>query len=228
MRRLPLLITMLTLLVAVPSAAASSSSVLADWRDDGVINQNYKASDLRSADSQISSQEREYFNWDEQYSAALERATDPTKRDDPPPPPVVKPKDSNGNGKIDPTEKAAAAKENAERREEYEDEVGPIPAGGDDDGPSGGDGPGGDGSDDGSSNTSSKGDDGGVSWPLLGALAVIILVAAVGVWRAVRGEHDEHAEGDADRLVGEDGHKLGWRERRALRREAEGGGGPHA
>jgi hypothetical protein len=186
-------------------------------------------SDLRAADREISPQEREYFNWDEQYAAALRRATDPNAKNDPPPPPVVKPTDSNGNGKIDPAEKQAAAKETAKLRKRYETAL--ASPDGFDDGDGGDSGGDGSGDDSDSSNSAVRSDDdgGGVSWPLLAVLGVVILGAAVGVWRAVRGSHEEDAAAAEGAHGLDEERRPSWRERRAARREAErGGGAPNA
>jgi hypothetical protein len=117
-----LLIAATALLIAAPGAmAAAGDKALADWRDDGVINGHYSLSELRAADARVSPQEREYFGWDAAYSDAVHRLSNPDAK--PSPPPAVKPADTNGNGTIDPTEKAAAAKETQARQEKYKKEL---------------------------------------------------------------------------------------------------------
>jgi hypothetical protein len=168
-----LLLVATALLIAAPSAmAAAGDKALADWRDDGVINGTYSLSELRAADSRVSPTEREYFGWDAAYQDAIRRLNNPGEKPSPPPP--VKPADSNGNGKIDAAEKAAAVKKTKARRAKYASELehGEVAtsaepkkhkdaaaASGDDD------------------------DNGGSSWLL--ALLVIIPAAiiALGVWR---------------------------------------------
>jgi hypothetical protein len=172
-----LLLVATALLIAAPSAmAAAGDKALADWRDDGVINGTYSLSELRAADARVSPTEREYFGWDAAYQDAIRRLNNPGEK--PAPPPPVKPVDSNGNGTIDPSEKATAVKETKDRVKKYHKALGAAAT--PDVRPS---------KDKKKSAAAASGDDddnGGSSWLL--ALLVIIPAAiiALGVWRMQR------------------------------------------
>jgi hypothetical protein len=170
---------------AVLGGTALAASPNTIYRDaaDGSIDGNYSLSDLRAADAAISADQREYILWDEVYAAAIERASTP----DAPKPRHVKPTDMNGNGQIDPSERAKAAeatrklnkvllkkvkakKPAATATTETDDTIAASPSSNDDD------------------------DGGDTNWPLIVLIAAIIVIALVGIWRviATRTKPDEH------------------------------------
>ncbi|MCW2974435.1 MAG: hypothetical protein JWN72_2708 [Thermoleophilia bacterium] len=105
------------LALAAPALAASPAQIFRDLDDNGVLDGKYSAADLRAADKAVTAQQREYGGWDDAYAAALTRALAPKPRPGVKVPDITPetPKDVNGNGAIDPNEKAAADKVTADK-----------------------------------------------------------------------------------------------------------------
>ena len=91
------------LVMAAPSFAASASQIHRDAAD-GSIDGSYSLADMRAADRSVSAEQREYFGWEDVYSAWLRAQANP---DDVVP---AVPVDADRDGKIEPEERAAADK----------------------------------------------------------------------------------------------------------------------
>lgn len=177
LRTIVLTLAALFALAGTSAFAASPNTIINDAKD-GSIDGDYTLSDLRAADAAISPEVREYNLWDEVYAVAIARAGNKNA----PKPKVVKPTDRDGDGAIEPEERAEAAKETRELNKKIikvqpkptkstsamdasdeVDEVDTVAA----------------------DSTSNKDDDGGASWPLIILVAAIIVIGLVGVWRVI-------------------------------------------
>jgi hypothetical protein len=98
-----LLATLALLLVAAQGASAASTAQIHQDARDGYIDGDYTLAELRAANGAATAVMREYYGWDDIYQDALRRKANPEA------PPVAVPVDEDGNGSIDPEEKAAAA-----------------------------------------------------------------------------------------------------------------------
>lgn len=189
-RRATLLIVTISIALGagVPNAAAASDDAIHKDAVDCVLDGKYTLQELRHADQTVGADQREYQCWDEPYAAYLRQLGTPP--DAPIIPPVVKPKDKNHDGKIDSTERAAAARQNAVVLAKYEKKYGKrvkkskaVAAVA----PSDGGGDGGDTSDTDptSSKSSSTSDDGGTPW-WLALLLIPMAIIAFGAFRLQR------------------------------------------
>lgn len=103
-RRIATLVLALLVLALVAAQGANAASSAQIHRDaaDGSIDGDYTLQEMRAADRSVPAEIREYYGWEDAYSAYLRRLSNPGS------PPVVVPVDSNRNGRIDTTEVAAA------------------------------------------------------------------------------------------------------------------------
>lgn len=103
-RRIATLVLALLVLALVAAQGANAASPAQIHRDaaDGSIDGTYTLQEMRAADRSVPAEIREYYGWEDAYSAYLRRLSNPDA------PRVVVPVDSNQNGRIDTTETAAA------------------------------------------------------------------------------------------------------------------------
>lgn len=103
-RRIATLVLALLVLALVAAQGAHAASSAQIHRDaaDGSIDGDYTLQEMRAADRSVPAEIREYYGWEDAYSAYLRRLSNPDA------PRVVVPVDSNQNGRIDTTETAAA------------------------------------------------------------------------------------------------------------------------
>lgn len=180
---------LLALLVLAPIASAATSDQIHKDAADCVLDGDYTLQELRAADRNVGADQREYGCWDEPYAAYLRQLAAP--KGGVIIPPVVKPKDTNKNGKIDASEKQAAALKNAAvikklkkrfGKDRVKTQAAVAAAGGDDtndgDGPSGG-------TSDKADRASTKDDSDGTPW-WLALLLVPLAILAFGAYRLQR------------------------------------------
>lgn len=99
-----LLVSSLTVLVTAAVAAAATPGQIHQDAADGSIDGTYSLADMRAADRSVSAEQREYFGWEDVYSAWLRAQANPDAI------PAAVPVDRNRDGKIDAKERAAAKK----------------------------------------------------------------------------------------------------------------------
>jgi len=109
-----LLLALVAFAAFTATAAAATSAQIHRDAADGVIEGTYTLSELQAANRTVPAEQREYYGWDEAYSAAVRRLKNPDA-----PPPKAVPVDSNRNGTIDPGEKQQAAKKTAQVQETF-------------------------------------------------------------------------------------------------------------
>lgn len=99
-RRIATLVLALLVLALVAAQGANAASSSAIHRDaaDGSIDGDYTLQEMRAADRTVPAEIREYYGWEDAYSAYLRRLSNPDA------PPVVVPVDSNRDGNIDERE----------------------------------------------------------------------------------------------------------------------------
>ncbi|MCW2961254.1 MAG: hypothetical protein JWM90_1641 [Thermoleophilia bacterium] len=189
MRRPAILIFFTACVLALTTGsavAATTGQIMVDFNADDSIDGNYTLAELRAANAAYPAAQREYFDtWEIAYRAAVKRVTSPPDKVKPP---VVPPKDENQNGMIDPAEEAAAATKTAAAQAaakkaaaekaaaDKKNDVDPK-----------------DGSDtpevetvDEDDASSASDDDDSRNWGLLLVLGLIVLAAAVAIWRVLR------------------------------------------
>lgn len=106
-RILPTMLSLFVLLVCAGTASAATPEQIHRDAADGSIDGTYTLSEMRAADRTVSAEQREYYGWEDVYSAYVRTLSDPSAKDEVVPAVAV---DLDRDGTIEPAEVAAARK----------------------------------------------------------------------------------------------------------------------